>query len=68
MTADAVMPDVDDAAAEVPHRHLCWRCRDDWWHMAGDEGCVGVRERTCPMCDDSDENDYGHRPWYVGRR
>lgn len=69
MTADAAMPAVDaaPAATDVPHRHRCWRCRDDWWHETGDEGCVGVRERDCPMCEDSDEALPERRPWWTGR-
>lgn len=50
--------------AVVPHTHLCWSCRDHWEHDAGDEGCVGVRDRTCPMCED----DAQPEPWYVTRR
>jgi hypothetical protein len=67
VTITAEMADVDAAPATVWHWHRCWRCRQDWRHEAGDEGCVGVRERTCPECEDSDEADYGHRPWYVSR-
>lgn len=62
MTAGAVS-DVDFHPAHFVHTHLCWSCRDTWWHYAGDEGCVGQHERTCPVCEDGDEPE----PWYVQR-
>jgi hypothetical protein len=43
----------DDPAFSL-HRHECRDCRDRWWHDAGDEGCVGVKERTCPIHEERD--------------